>query len=760
LSLPPRQSPIAYVPVVRGEEPLAQRTLEQVFGRSAGSPSVVVLWIGGARPAAGCPVGSRTIHVKADPRGPLHQTLSAARGCPGHDVLVVRPGCDLPQAWDQRLRVAAYSAANLGCVSPLSLEMLDIRASDEPRRTADTRAVDRYVYSRSRGRIVQIDTCGPLCFYVRHDALAAIAAELDEYAGSGHDFLEFLSRRMLAHGYVQALADHLFVGGRADCHPGPTILRFDAAAASPTRPSHLTPLAQTVCAALSSNAPAPAIPGVDDPPVRLHIINSWGGGVSRWVQDYSLADPQRLNLVLRPVGTSACFAEGLALYRHIDDAEPIRRWRLDPPIDNTAIGHLQYRAILDEILDAYAVGGVIVSSFLGHSLDVLCLDVPTLVVCHDYYPYCAALNNRFGEVCTECDSARLARCLAENRHAFLLRRVAARDWVDLRERFVELVLARKIPLVAPSESVPRGLRKLQPRLNAAAYHVQPHGFDRQAFRWAHTPEAGREKLHAVILGRLTVEKGADLLWDSLAELAPLCDITLLGCGDRGGRFEGRPGIRLVPRYEPEELPRLLDELAPDFGLLLSIVPETFSYTLSELMCAGIPPVVTRLGSFADRVEHNATGFLFDATRTQLVRTVTMLQRNPELLETVRRNLRRVEHVSLAEMLASYDRLTPCSTFCESRYVGARSTPVPELLPVATPVARETFSNVLDRVLSEETFMGLVDRVYEVFRHKLAHSPRLKSWQRPLLHLAVGGGYRVLKWSQRLARYRHRWRKAA
>jgi glycosyltransferase involved in cell wall biosynthesis len=763
LSSPVRHPLVVYLPVVRGEESRAQRTLQQVLDRSVEACRVVVLSIDGARPAgkrgANAAQHVQTLYADADPRGPMCQALLAARSGAPHDVLLVRPGCEPPQAWDARLRVAAYAGANVGTASPLSVDRLEIRASEEPPLGIDVVAVDRYVYAHSRCRVTEIDVCGPLCCYLRHEAVAVVGDEIAAYPGPGEAFLAFLSHRLRAHGYSHAMADHVFVGGREDRAPKPTILRLDAAAAGPGRPHYLAALAQTVCEALRSPTLKTPIAGVDDPPVRLHLMHSWGGGLCRWVQDYTRADPSRVNLVLRPIGTPTCFAEGLALYRHVDDGEPIRRWRLEPPIEHTAITHLQYRSILEEVIEAYGVGGVMVSSFLGHSLDALCLDTPTLLVCHDYYPFCPALNTCFDGVCTQCDTARLAQCLAENRYTHLLRRADPHYWADLRERFVGLVRGRQIPQVAPSASVPRGLRRLEPRLEAAVYHVQPHGMEQQAFRPVQPPR-GRAKLQAVILGRITPEKGADLLWDAWGELAPFCEITLLGCGDHGPRFAGQAGIRLVPRYEPEELPALLEELAPDFGLALSPLPETFSYTLSELMCAGIPPVATKVGSFVDRIEHDVTGFLIETRSDDLVRTVRMLHANPSRLATVRRNLCRRRHVTLAEMLAGYDRLLPAPAFSEQRYVRARAAVGAEALPAPQVAAGESFSGLLDRVLSEETFVGLVDRVYEVFRHKLARTPRLKNWQRPLVHVVVGGGYRVLKWSQRLARYRHRWRKAA
>ena len=757
MSNPLTQPLIVYLPVARGEEPRAEKTLQLIAARSMQATEVVLVRIGGARPAAACPAAGgrplRVVDAAADPRGPAYQALKIATAGPAHDVLLVRPGAELPPGWDARLRLAAYVGAGVGSVSPLSLEGLEIRADEAP-GAPDVRAIDRYVYGRSRCRTLETDFRAGLCVYLRHDALAAVATEIAAYDSTGEGFLDFLARRIRCRGYCHALADHVFVGGREKLQAEPVILRMDAAAAGPARPHSLAPLAQTVCEAFRSAAGSPAIPGVDEKPVQLHLMHSWGGGLCTWVQDYSRAGgPGRVNLVLRPLGTPQCFAEGMALFRHVNDVDPLRQWRLDPPIPFTAIAHLQYRAILDEVIDAYGVGAVLVSSFVGHSLDVLRLDVPTQVVCHDYYPFCPALNIRFNGICTRCDRSRLAECLAENRYTHLLRRADPEYWAGLRERFVELVLERRIPMAAPSASVPRGMRTLDRRLSAADYHVVPHGMEQRPFQPVRPPDRRGKKLQAVILGRITPEKGADLLWDALDELAPMCDVTLLGCGDHGPRFRGRPGVRLVMRYEPAELPKLLAELAPDFGLLLSILPETFSYTLSELMCAGIPPVATNLGSFADRIDHTVTGFLFEPRKADFLRTVAMLHKNPGRLATVRRNLRHLRHRSLAEMLADYDRLLPGGAFCERLYVGARKATAAGPLPAPQSAPGEASGRPLDRILSEESFETVLDRVYEVFRRKLAHTPRLKNWQRPLVKWVVAGSYRLVKFGHRLGRRR-------
>lgn len=739
------QTPVIYLAVLRGQEQAARRTLGDIAARSVLGAETVLLRIGTDEPAGTPDSGPlRVVDVAPDPRGALYQAVQmAAAGA--HDALVVRPGAELPPAWDARLRLAAYAGPRVGTAAPLTLESLKIGSDDVPGQ-ADFRAVDRCVYGRSLATNLQTDGCQAACLYLRHDALAAVASDVAGYHGA--DFASYLADRVRGRGYCHAVADHVFVGGAVS----------PARSARADLPHSLLPLAQVVREALAGRVESRPIPGVEGPRVQLHLVHRWGGGVCRWVQNYSRADPERLNLVLRPFGTAGCFGEGLALYRHLNDFEPLRHWRLDPPIPFTSIAHLQYRAILDEVIDDYGVDSVLVSSFIGHSLDALRLDVPTLLVSHDYYPFCPALNIHFHGVCAECDRERLARCLGENPCTQLFRRAEPEAWAELRERFAELVVARKLPIVVPSASVARASQRLEPRLPADAFHVLAHGLDAHDFQSV-TPPGDREKLHGVVLGRLNPPKGAELLAEALDGILPHCELTLLGCGDQGARFAGVPGVRVVKRYDASELPRLLAELAPDFGLLPSIVPETFSYTLSELSCAGVPPVATNLGSFADRIEHGRTGFLFAPRPEDLVRTVAALHGDRRSLDAVRANLAGRAHRSLGEMLADYDRLLPAPAFCARRYTAGRNGAASPLREPET-VLGQSLGEPLDWIIAEETFEAILDRVYEVFRRKLAHTPRLKNWQRPLVQWIVARGYGLVKLSQRWGRRNPPERKAA
>jgi len=151
----------------------------------------------------------------------------------------------------------------------------------------------------------------------------------------------------------------------------------------------------------------------DARPVQLHVIHDLGGGSAKWVEDFASADHERANLVLRPFTHDRAMAWGVALFVAGAD-RPLKSWSFTTPIVATVIAHAEYRRALEEIRRGYRVEVMIVSSLIGHSLEALDTGLPTLVVNHDYYPYCPAINIHFNGICRTCDDRRIAECHAGN----------------------------------------------------------------------------------------------------------------------------------------------------------------------------------------------------------------------------------------------------------------------------------------------------------------------------------------------------------
>ncbi len=390
----------------------------------------------------------------------------------------------------------------------------------------------------------------------------------------------------------------------------------------------------------------------------LHVTHSWGGGVARWVESFIAADADGLHLQLRSEGPRSGNGAGqrLGLYLGNDTEKPLASWWIEPVITSTAAQHPQYQEILEYITVRYGVGRLIVSSLVGHSLDALRTRLPTIEVLHDFYPAWPLLGVHPQAYLGE-HGADLAQAMGQHDLLADFKGRSVNSWESLSGAWHEAVTSQSVRLVAPSHSV----ANLMPRLNSAFSDldiaVLPHGLEQdwEQNSWQPRPRSDG-RLRLLIPGRIQQGKGKNLLKAALPELRKHARVFLLGCGKEGEAFFGEPDVDIIINYKREALPELIARIAPDAAALLSTVPETFSYMLSEMRQLGVPVVATRVGSFEERISDGKDGWLIEPSAEALVTRIAQLAADPAQLERMREVTRQASHRSASDMVADYQQI--------------------------------------------------------------------------------------------------------
>ena len=655
-----------------------------------------------------------------------------------HDRLLLRPGIEVPPNWDARLALAAYRQPGIAAVVPLCDSAMFISLTATPPDRVDPERIDRLLQAHSPRRNHEIPALFSGCCYLRRAALRRIESRwITEPTLNGGVWGQWLAEAFREQGWQVVNCDHVYVVDHA-----PDRRREETAAIAALaevrlidQAHPLTGLREVIGERLAGNPTAD--PEIATPlPVQLHIAHSWGGGLDYWIRQYVENDPARTNLVLRSIGVWGAFGQRIALYRSAAMDQPLRYWDLAYPIRATATAHAQYRAILADIITDFGVEAILISSLIGHALDALATGLPTVIVAHDYYPFCPAVIIRFGEVCRQCDSPRLERCFAENEQNRFFGNVRAEEWLSLRRRFARLVAAARVHLVVPTPTVARHWQTLVPELRSKTFRVIPHGLD-FAPGCLPMPPPG-ERLRVVVLGSLALQKGRALLEQLWPLISERVELLLIGCHEDGEGFRRQPGITLIPHYRYEQLVELLADFQPEVGLLLSVWPETFSYTLSELWLLGLPVVATNLGSFADRIEDGVNGFRCEPQADAVAARLLALAADRSSLTPIRESLAHFRHRPVSAMIADYHTLIPLPTVSAPRYFGTAATvasPTEPLMPV-TPAGLLTID-------VRAPFGAVLREFGQYTSRKLAATPRLRSWQKR--GLAV-----LLRWSLRVA----------
>ena len=380
----------------------------------------------------------------------------------------------------------------------------------------------------------------------------------------------------------------------------------------------------------------------DPRPRLLHALHSWGGGVERFARDYAVDDAHFRHLWLLPKGNHALalFGAELTLFDPSDDLE-LASTGISPAIATLDLSNAGYAAELTRIIHDYQIDRLLVSSLIGHSLDLLASKLPTAIVLHDYFPIWPKLHCDFGDQARCFDAAELTVDAASTAPFAPQSPVF---WTRLRSEYEAFLLAAKVPLIAPSQSVLDNARRIAPALAALPAHVIPHGLAPWLNRDEPSqapdvrgPSAGG-KLKVLVPGRIAGGKGADLLARCIPQLLEYCDLVLLGPNIAAAPFFARSGVDVIPDYRLEDLPKLVRQLAPDLGLLPRTVAETFSYSLSEMRSLGLPVLATETGALAERIVDGVDGFLCAPDAPSLLAAMAKLAAHPERLNSVRARL--------------------------------------------------------------------------------------------------------------------------
>ena len=243
---------------------------------------------------------------------------------------------------------------------------------------------------------------------------------------------------------------------------------------------------------------------------------------------------------------------------------------------------------------------------LGH--DPLIMDLPPQLgvgydfTAHDFYCFCTHISmtgsdNRYaGEAvpglcacCSPQDAApvgggTVADWRHRNRHFLTGARLVLAPSHDTAQRMAAFAPGARVRAIPHTDmSVPDLATQPQPKAR---------------------PLPAGAPLKIVVLGALSAIKGADLLEATALEAArrnaPI-EFHLLGYGYRHLQTQPRAHLTVHGSYEDDDLPGLLQWLQPDLVWFPAQWPETYSYTLSASLQAGLPVVAPDLGAFPERL---------------------------------------------------------------------------------------------------------------------------------------------------------------
>jgi glycosyltransferase involved in cell wall biosynthesis len=226
---------------------------------------------------------------------------------------------------------------------------------------------------------------------------------------------------------------------------------------------------------------------------------------------------------------------------------------------------------------------------------------------HDFFALCPSphLSDYEGKYCAVPEDAAICRnCLKRNNHWYhswypeINKPKEIKEW---HKPFLELLDIASTVTFFDQSSVDIFCKVY--KLAPGKIRVLPH--DINYFHNNDQVDIGGD-LHIGILGTLSPLKGADVvdaLYSYIEKQHLQIPLTVVGHIFKKPRL----GINVLGKYEPNNLPSILSSHKINIILMPSIVPETFSYTISEAMKMGLPIVSFDIGAQGHRVKQYPLG---------------------------------------------------------------------------------------------------------------------------------------------------------
>ncbi len=530
------------------------------------------------------------------------------RACAPRDAVLLNSDTLVPPGWLDRLCAAAYSAPDIGTVTPLTndgtvVSYPDIIGGNPVPDLAASVTTDKLAQRANADAVVDIPTGVGFCLYLRRDCLDEVGLFREDCFAQGYGEENDLCLRARHLGWRSVAAPGVFVahvGGQSFGPARTHLMRRNLVVLNRLHPGYDA----LVAAHIAADPLAPARRRIDAlrwaagrsvAGAAILVTHGGGGGVDQVVKQRAtaLASAGLRSIVLRP-GASK---QGTCRVEADDATYPNLTYAVPRELPEVA-----------RLLRADRPRHMELHHLLGHDHAILglarTLRLPMDLFVHDYAWFCQriALVSTGRRYCGEPDTAGCEACVADL-GSNLLEDIAV---PALRARsLVDMASARQV--IAPSADAATRIRRHFPNI---APLVRPWEDDSAPAPLAPMPSGVTRRV--CVVGAIGVEKGYEILLacarDARARSLAIEFIVVGYTADDTRLMDAGP-VFITGEYAEADAVALIQAQAADLAFLPSVWPETWCFALSRAWEAGLAAAAFDLGAQAERIRRTGRGWL-------------------------------------------------------------------------------------------------------------------------------------------------------
>ena len=546
------------------------------------------------------------------------------------DVVLLNADTVVCDHWLDNLAAAAAQDERIGTVTPFSnngeiatVPYICKSIPVESIRTAE--AVNEAAGRLNRGKLVDLPVAIGFCMMIRHRCLEDIGLFDAEKWGRGYGEEVDFCLKAAARGWRHVLTGDTFMIHRGAVSFGDDKLHRIIEAGR--KISETYPFYDRIIQHFLKNDPVAALRR----PINLaliartlgerkvlHVTHALGGGTERYIADMAelYEGDGRSNIILRFARSGAASLE------------------LNP---GQAFGHFfqkihreEYRSSeSDQLIDDLAVlgiGTVHLHSPIGIPPAVLARIIENralTVTIHDYawatpsVTFTTPSGAYFGD-----DADNAAAVAASFSHPY----PGLEPWTEQAGNDINAYRKMFDAILLRADHVMCGARDVAARMKAlgftARFTAMPHPLPESSPHAGITPFAAPlqvgETIRVALLGGISEIKGFSQLL-ACARYASQNNLPIrfqvFGYTENDALLQTLPNVSILGRYQDADIARMLKKHRPHISFFPNTGPETFSYTLTAAMKAGLWPVVSDIGATAERVKESGYGSVYSRSLT-------------------------------------------------------------------------------------------------------------------------------------------------
>lgn len=553
-----------------------------------------------------------------------------------NDVLLLNSDTEVTANWLEKIKTCAYQDDNIATVTPLSnnATLASVPQPFVPSLLPEGYSLEKMaelVEKCSYQEYPEIPTGHGFCLFIKRDVLNKVGYFDEEAFGKGYGEESDFCYRCFNYGYRHVLCDDTYIyhkESQSFTDSKKERIKQAGEIIEKRYPSYLRRLnswCQRKPHRYIGDNIALHLGTVEPRPNILFIIHDWDknnlGGTTLHADDLVQTLRKKYNFHIFTKNRN-----GYVVYSYFEQTETELQL---PDIEEFKDLHYynnDYQKLLEKVIDMFQISVVHIHHLKGHYFNVKNVidkyQLYTIISLHDYYSICPQITKLYkNEQYCGCkpDSSQCAECLRYLFKNELNIECWHQEWYSLLKKVNKIIV--------PSESTKNEIKQIYKDLEI---NVIEHGINIKKEK-SELKINPKEEFNIAFVGAIGIHKGSKILeefikrkdWKNIRlHLFGILDSPL----QKNNKFYINHG-----RYKREELKEKLKKNNIQLICLLSTVPETYSYSLSESIACGIPVLAFDIGALGERVKKTKVGWLIEANSTcdQIITKIHEIANSPE-----------------------------------------------------------------------------------------------------------------------------------